>query len=145
VKRRRLLFMEGALRHALGGTSATVLRPDGVECHDGGTVPAPPLVADFDGEGLAMQLGTQEDNGAGVDVLRTGCPGPMQSDMLGRAPVASGSLPLSTFARRRLELTMTGGGRFRSVGYAGTHRSRFTLTLRRETLRVNYSHVRVGR
>jgi hypothetical protein len=118
------------------------VRPDGVACHDSQTVLAPALVTDYADGALKVALGGQSDYYPFDEILRTGCPGPVESDVLGRDAVASGAIPGRALGRRRLEVTMTGAGPFRGVGYSGAHRSRFTLSLRREAVHVDYALVR---
>ena len=136
---------QGSLRHALGATAATVVRPDGIACHDSQTVLAPDLVTNYDDGAMKFALGGEGEYYPSHDVLRTGCPGPMESDVLGRGAVASGSIPGAAIGRRRLRVAMTGAGRFGGAGYSGSHRSGFTLTLRREAVHYSYALVRRGR
>jgi hypothetical protein len=133
---------QGALRHALGATAATVVRPEGVACHDSQTVLAPDLVTDYDDGGLRVALGGEGEFHPFGEILRTGCPGPGQSDVLGRHPIAAGHIAGAAIGRKRIQVTMTGGGRFKGVGYSGTRRSRFTLSLRRESVHLDYGFVR---
>jgi hypothetical protein len=145
IRRRGHFFTQSSLRHALGATAATVVRPDGSACHDSRTVLAPVLATDYDDAALKVGLSGPGDYYSSDEILRTGCPGPVESDVLGRKAVASGQVPGAAIGRRRLAVTMTGAGRFRGVGYAGAHRSRFTISLRRESARATYDFVRLRR
>jgi hypothetical protein len=133
----------GTLRHALGTTAAAVSRPDGGECHDTATVAARYLSANESRHGsVPLVLGGYESD---RELLRTGCPGPPSADVLGSDTPASGRLRASLIARRRVELPLTGAGRFRDAAYSGAWRSRFTLGLRRTAVSVSYRLIRVAR
>lgn len=143
VRRRGFFSAYGTLRHAIGTTAAAVTRPDGTPCRDTATVAAPALASLESGRReVALLLGGYESD---RELLRTGCPGPPGSDVIGDDSPASGRLGASVFARRRLELPLTGGGRFEDAGYSGAWRSRFTLGLRRVGLSVSYRRVPVPR
>jgi hypothetical protein len=64
---------------------------------------------------------------SGVGPLRTRCPGPM----LGRHPLAAGSVRESTLGQPHVKLRLDGGERFRNGPYTITTTSSLTLTLRR--------------
>jgi hypothetical protein len=136
----------GDLRRSLGTTTADLARPDGVACHDATRIASPGLGASFHGRRLTLLLGGEAAfDPTGGDLLRAGCPGPTQADAIGIRSVASGSIPFSALARRRLAVALTGAGQFRAPGYAGSRNARFTLGLQRLSARAVYSRVRVGR
>ncbi|MEA2436165.1 MAG: hypothetical protein QOF65_721 [Thermoleophilaceae bacterium] len=66
---------------------------------------------------------------SGVNVFRTRCPGPDSGDL--RAPLASGTFPLSIFRGRRVTLHLTQGHGFSSAGYTGRSDPDLTVVLRR--------------
>jgi hypothetical protein len=133
----------GALRHALGTTAVSVTRPDGGPCHDTAMVPARTILATESRHGsVPLVLGGYEPD---RELLRAGCPGPPSADVLGPASPASGRLRASLIARRRVELPLTGAGKFEDAAYSGAWRSRFTLGLRRVGVSVVYRRIRAGR
>ena len=74
------------------------------------------------------------------DALRTHCPGPAGSDILGASKyglpsVASGAIGLAQLLHRRLEVSLSHGGSFRSLGYVGSRHGAVRLSLARLTVR----------
>lgn len=66
----------------------------------------------------------------GPDVLRTHCPGPSTSEVLGGAPgLVQGTIPTRRLGARRLTVTLTGTGAFTRDGYAGARQGSVTLDL----------------
>jgi hypothetical protein len=139
---RGVLVVEGLMPHAKGTTTAEVTRPGAESCRDAVPVRAPDFALTFATRRFPLLLGGDQALGRG-DVVRTGCPGPTQLDAFGRGSLASGSLPIAALGRRRVELTLTRGGRFSGGGYAGARTGRFTVELRRERLTVSYRHALV--
>jgi hypothetical protein len=132
----------GSIRHGLGTTSATVTRPGAITCRDSHSAAAPGFAFSFDRERIFLAFGGEEASLEAGDLVRTGCPGPPASGVLGRGSIATASLPVTAVRRRRLSLSLRGAGRFRDPAYAGTHRGRFGLVLRRVSLRVSYDRER---
>ncbi|MEA2423080.1 MAG: hypothetical protein QOF55_2179, partial [Thermoleophilaceae bacterium] len=130
-KRGGLAFAAGRFRHALGTTAAHVTRPDGVACNDAQRVPAPGLSSPVNARSFQLDLGGEQAEPGEGDVVRAGCPGPAQQDVLGTRPLATASLPLRALLYRRVQIEMSGAGRFGDDAYAGTRGAHFTLTLRR--------------
>jgi hypothetical protein len=130
---------------AVGTTTADLTRPDGVPCHDARRVGSPGLAGSVHGRALTLRLGGEPAHPPSADLLRTGCPGPGQDDVVGARSIASGSIPLSALAGRRIAAALTSAGRFRAPGYEGLRSARFDLGLRRLRARVVYSHVRLAR
>jgi hypothetical protein len=128
-----------------GTTTADVTRPDGVPCHDTARVLSPGLAADVRRRRLVLGVGGYDTEWPSADLLRAGCPGPRDADVLSGPGLARGSVPLSRLMKRRFSLPMTGSGRFDASGYAGSRRARFRITLKRRSVRVAYGHERVPR
>jgi hypothetical protein len=128
-----------------GTTTADVTRPDDVPCHDTARVLSPGLAADVGARRLFVGVGGPDTQPAGADLLRAGCPGPRDADVLDGPGLARGSVPLSLLANRRFGLALTGSGRFDASGYAGSRSARFHITLKRRSARVAYRHVRIAR
>jgi hypothetical protein len=66
------------------------------------------------------------------DPLRTRCPGPAGSTIVGNAAIADGSIPVSGLGAPVIELVLTNPGRFTGLGYAGTRTGSIVITLTRE-------------
>jgi hypothetical protein len=127
----------GRVRHAVGATTAEVLRSGGATCRDSVGAVAPVLGEVDLLEGIRVSLGGGNIEAGTGDWVRTGCPGPTQADVLGSSSLASAAIPASAFGRRRLDLVLRGSGTF-GGGYSGSRRSRFTLGLQRTGLTVSY-------
>lgn len=61
--------------------------------------------------------------------LRTHCPGPLGSDLVGTGSLASGDLAITRLGDRRLTVTLAAGGAFAGGGYQGTRSGRLVLSL----------------
>jgi hypothetical protein len=143
---RGVVATDGRLRHALGATTATVRRPGGPDCRDAHSAQAPDFSTSVAHSRIVLELGGEGGYTLGGDLVRTGCPGPRQSEVLRDGGVAHGSLPLSALRRRSLEVPLRSPvRRFRDLAYSGARRAHFTVGLRRVALRVRYRSVRLGR
>jgi hypothetical protein len=131
----------GDLAHAVGETTADLERPGPTRCRDHARARAPSLSGAF-GTRIALALGGSGAEGFG-DLLRTGCPGPTEADVLGRGTLGASSLPVRALLRRRLDVTLRSRGRFGGIAYSGSRRGHFVLQLRRIAARVVYHKVRV--
>jgi hypothetical protein len=140
-----LVSTYGSFRRALGTATSDVTRPDGAACHDTAPIAAPGLAGSLEARRFPLVLGGEDVYPAAPDLLRTGCPGPTQSDILGSGPLATASLPASVLARRLVAVRLRAGATFRGAGYAGTWRGGVSLGLRRVGLRVRYQRVRMTR
>lgn len=74
------------------------------------------------------------------DLLRTRCPGPPGAEAAGTGALATGTVPLSAFRRRRVTLRLTTGRSYRADGYRGSTSPDVTIVLRRTGIR---QHVEV--
>lgn len=132
----------GDFPRSVGETTADLRRPGAARCHDDARVRAPSLGSAF-GRGIVIVLGGRSAESFG-DLLRTGCPGPTQADVLGRGSLGARTLPMRALLRRRLDVTLRSSGRFGGIGYSGSRRGHFVLKLRRVAVRVSYRTVRVS-
>jgi hypothetical protein len=128
----------GRVRHAVGATTAEVLRSGGATCRDSEPAAAPVLGSIELSGGIKVSLGGANIEAGTGDWVRTGCPGPTQADVLGSSDLASAVVPASALARRRLDLILRGRSTFGASGYSGSRRSQFVLALRRTRLTVSY-------
>jgi hypothetical protein len=135
----------GDLRHEAGTTSARVERSGGTSCRDSHSVRPPYFDTQARRSGIVLGLGEAEIYSSGVDLLRTGCPGPTQAGALTRQRVAAGRLPLRALGSRRIVLPLRAGGRFDDGAYAGSWRGRFTMRLERVKQHLEYRYARVPR
>jgi hypothetical protein len=110
----------------------------------------PSIGSSFGSRRLGFELGGDGD--PIPDVLRTGCPGPTERDVLfefsAESPLsgptlATASVPAAWLARRAFQVQLRNDGRFSTVGYTGTRHARFTLGLLRRKLKVTESRQRV--
>src|SRR5256885_3105633 len=71
------------------------------------------------------------------DTLRTRCPGPAQSDVLGGASLAHGSIALDELGAGTLQVTAASTRAFSRNGYAGSRRGQLRLDLELVDSRVH--------
>jgi len=91
---------------------------------------------------LSFEFGGEDTYPSDVDLLRTGCPGPRDEDVLGLRNPAAGSVPLAALGRSSIDVRMRGSGHFRAAGYSGTRSADVALGLRRLSLRAVYRRAR---
>jgi hypothetical protein len=140
------VFGYADLERNFGTTTADVSRPNAPACHDTSSVPSPGLEADNSGtRRLTFDLGGEEAFPFASDLVRTGCPGPRQDDIVGNPPFAiwaTGSLAVTHVGRPSLTVNTRRSADFEAHGYSGSRTANFTLALRRTSLRASYSRVR---
>jgi hypothetical protein len=81
--------------------------------------------------------------GIGPDPLRTRCPGPSTTDVLGSssARVASGAFSPSEIGARQLSLTVSASGSFTGLSWSGSRSGTITLTMTRVRLHAGTRRV----
>jgi hypothetical protein len=144
VRRRgAYVFGDADLSRNLGTTTVDLSRPNGVSCHDTASA-APPGLAAYNSSArrFTFELGGEDSYPTSVDLIRTGCPGPRDSDALGSRPLASGSVPLTRLGRHAFTVDLHDAWDFSSNGYSGRNSSRFRLDLRRISLDASYRRAR---
>jgi hypothetical protein len=125
-------------RGTTGTTSADVRRPDGVTCRDSQPAEAPVLYGGVS-RGRFRLAFEPDDETSSVELLRTGCPGPLRHDVLGDRAAAVGGVPVRWLgSRKQFEMRVAAGGSFTGIGYRGTHETAFTFTLERVSAKVTY-------
>jgi hypothetical protein len=141
---RALVFGDGGAKRNLGTTTTDLTRPGGAPCHDTARAASPGFDAFTIKRGrVDLELGGDATIVADRDLLRTGCPGPRDEDML-QDVAAEGSLPAAALARRSISARLRLGGKFEAAGYAGSRAGDFTVLLRRVSARADYRRVRGG-
>jgi hypothetical protein len=121
---------------AQGRVTVEALRPSGAEgCRD--TAPAPAVALEAAG-GASIQLRT-DDQYVAPDPLRARCAGPTRADVFGDRRSATGSIPPAALLDPRVDVELTGGGRFAGRGYSGTHTTTVAAQLVRERVRFGRS------
>jgi hypothetical protein len=80
-----------------------------------------------------------------ADLVRAGCPGPRDGDVLDNFELGAGSVPASRLTRPSFKLSIDGGRRFRRSAFSGSSTTRFTVALRRRSVHVRYRHLKVVR
>jgi hypothetical protein len=144
VRRRgAYVFGDADLNRNVGVTTGDVTRPDGAACHDTASAASPGLAAyNASARRFTFELGGEDSYLSSVDLIRTGCPGPLDPDAIGSRPLASGSVPLRMLGRRSFGVDLHGAWAFSSNGYAGRTTSRFALDLRRVSIHASYRRAR---
>lgn len=111
--------------------TGTLQAADGFDCSDETTdADSLPLQASVHDRVLLVRLGTDLLY-AGEDPMRTRCPGPAGSDIVGSGSLASARLPLDELGSPTITLELTAGGGFSGEGYVGTRDGSMTLTFGR--------------
>jgi hypothetical protein len=91
---------------------------------------AEPPVVDSRGTDAALVLLLRSDDlGSLGDTVRTRCPGPSQSDVLGGGSLAHGSIPFEQLGARALQVTAASTRAFARNGYSGARRGQVRLDL----------------
>ena len=117
-----------------GGTlSESFTGGDGTVCKD--TVPLPSGFMSFWVGPRRVFATYGRSSAAGPDLLRTHCPGPSILDAAQDHPLATGSVPRSSFGKSRVAITLTRGRAFDSEPYAGETGASLTIVLRRVAVR----------
>jgi hypothetical protein len=138
-----IAYGDGDLSGNPGTTTADVSRSGGARCHDTAGVSSPGVSAtDVASARLRFELGGEDAYPSSADLVRTGCPGPRDEDVIGVHDIAAGSVPLGVLAQRSFGVHMTGGARFASHGYSGTRSADFALDLRRVSVHAVYRRAR---
>jgi hypothetical protein len=125
-----------------GTTTAEVMRPGGVPCHDTARAASPGLDMNGIGSPLWIEVGGVDAYPSDGDLVRAGCPGPRDFDVFRSGAMAAGPLRISALGRRTVKVLLKGSGKFTGPGYSGTRSARFTLTLRRVVVRATYRRSR---
>ncbi len=110
--------------------------PDGSTCADTVTAAEAPIQSGVKGHADLFKLAAgSEDFFPGADPLRSRCPGPSSSELVGDGALATGSVPFRDFGAIRLTLRLSASGSFRAPEYQGARLGAIVLTLARA--RVN--------
>ncbi len=134
----RLSFSYPTTAPASAQVVETLTRPDGSSCRDVTSVSGVDFVLGSLGPGQATNLlpvSLQNQNGPGVGVLRTHCPGPADADVTGEADngqgetLGHGSLRPSQLLTPTTEISLSDPGAFDGLGYAGERRGAVKLQL----------------
>jgi hypothetical protein len=132
------VYADSRLFHARAAVSETVTAP-GAACTDSMFTKPPFIDARSTGRSVVLLLRSSEPGPPG-DTLRTRCPGPSQSDVLGRASLAHGRIPLAGLGGKGLDVSVGSGRTFSRNGYAGSRQG--ALALRLELVRSRVYVVR---
>jgi hypothetical protein len=137
-RRNGIVDAYASLPYVDGTTTAEVTRPGGVTCHDRSRVGAPGLDMLVIRKPPRLLIGGVDTYDSDGDLIRAGCPGPRDVDALGRRPIGSGPLRLSSLAHRTFDVHVSGSRQFSGPGYSGSSQSRFTLRLQRVRIHATY-------
>lgn len=110
----------------LGGESAT--------CTDAAEGPLPGFSA-RGGRTVRFAIDSSSYGGIG-DLVRTRCPGPSVSDVLGGGALLAGSLPAASLAGASTTVVLGAAGGFSAEGWSGERSGQLTVGLERTRIRV---------
>jgi hypothetical protein len=132
------LSLAGALTGTSVGASAT-------PCRDETSDPAIGLngVATRGAVRLILDQSESQAFFSGQDELRTRCPGPGSSEILGNRPLATGTVTVHDLGARRLTVVLSATGQFHGTAYAGLRSGSIVLTLVRSHVSGGTRRVRV--
>jgi hypothetical protein len=121
------VYVDSRLWHARATISESVTSPDGA-CADSLFAEQPYIDARSDDRAVVLLLRSFELGSLG-DSLRTRCPGPSQQDVLERASLAHGSIPLTELGSGELEVAAGSMRTFSRSGYSGSRSGQLQLRL----------------
>jgi hypothetical protein len=138
------VFGDGDLSRSVGTTTADVSRAGGGgACHDRASASSPGVsVYNEPRTRLRFEFAGEDAAPSPTDLLRTGCPGPREEDVLGFGSPAAGSVSMQAFGRQTITTRMRDSGRFERSAYSGTHSSDLTLGLRLVSIHASYRRAR---
>lgn len=137
------VYGDGNLARNFGTITADVSRDGGADCHDTASASSPGVAAlNEPAKRLTFEFAGEDAYPSPDDLLRTGCPGPREEDVLGFATPAAGSVPLKAFGTRTIGVRMRDSGRFERSGYSGTHSIDLRLGLRLVSIHASYRRAR---
>ena len=114
-----------------GGVTGTFTSADATPCRD--TVSGAAIELGEGSTRTAYRLSLSPPSSFpgffGPDELRTRCPGPGSSEILGTRPLATGAVAAGDVGAPRLSVVLGAAGGFRGSAYAGTRAGSITLTL----------------
>jgi hypothetical protein len=128
-------FADSRFWRARATVSETVATA-GASCSDALFAEPPIVDSRSSRKGLVLLL-RSDDLGSPSDTLRTRCPGPSQSDVLGDSSLAYGSIPFGALGARRVHVTAGADRTFAKNGYAGSRHGRLELDLELVKSRVS--------
>jgi hypothetical protein len=130
------VYAQSRLWRARATVSQSVTSPSGT-CSDS-LFTEPPVVDSRDSQRGLVLLLRSDELGSLADTVRTRCPGPSQSDVLGAGSLAHGSIPFAALGAPALEVTAASTRAFAGNGYAGSRRGQLRLELQlvRRTVHV---------
>jgi hypothetical protein len=115
------------LSHARATVNESVSSP-AASCSDS-LFTEPPVIDSRATDGGLVLLLRSDDLGSLADSVRTRCPGPSQSDVLGGGSLAHGTIPFAQLGTGPLQVTAVSTRVFARNGYAGARRGRLLLDL----------------
>lgn len=138
------VYGEADLSRNLGTTTADLRRADGgAGCHDTASASSPGVAAyNEPATRLTFEFAGEDAFPSRTDLVRTGCPGPREDDVLGLGAPAAGSVSMKVFGRKTMKARMRGSGRYERKAYAGTQSTDLTLGLRLVSIHASYRRAR---
>lgn len=135
-------FLQASPAHEI--TSETLAQADGTTCRastDGGQFELNAAIRRDGDQILLASLGPA----SGIDPLRTRCPGPPATDVLGGQSdiLATAPLALGQIGRAHLTLSLSGAGTFSGLSWSGSRSGTLVVALTRERVRAGTRRVRI--
>jgi hypothetical protein len=128
-------YADSRLWRARATVSETVASSDS-SCSDSLFAEPPIVDSRSSRKGLVLLL-RSDDLGSPSDTLRTRCPGPSQSDVLGDSSLAHGAIPFGALGAPRIHVTAGADRMFAKNGYTGARHGRLELDLELVKSRVS--------
>jgi hypothetical protein len=130
------VYAQSRLSHARATVSESLSSPGG-SCADA-LFTEPPVIDSRGAAGGLVLLLRSDDLSSLADTLRTRCPGPSQSDVLGGASLAYGTIPTAELGAGTLRVKAASKRAFARNGYAGSRSGELLLDLElvKSTVRV---------
>jgi hypothetical protein len=128
---------------AIARVASSVRYADGTSCTDPGeTTPLAFITLSHARKAAHFVFGSSAyDRG---NPLRTDCQGPSEDDVLGpKAPLATGSVPVSALGARSLDVKLGAAGSFRTGAYDGSRSGAIDLRLVRKAVRIRVTRLKV--
>lgn len=140
----RLQVQDSSSGLSFAGTlTGSLLGPGRVSCDSQFHERVSALCSTIVGSGDRFALVTSPDGFPSIEYLRSYCPGPTTSDIVGSGSLATGALPLAALGDRHLTLTLSGSGAFHAIGYQGIRRGTLSFVLVRSRVIARTRRVRV--
>jgi hypothetical protein len=137
------VYGEGNLTSNFGTVRADMTRSGGSGCHDTASAASPGVALYTEpSKRLTFELDGEDAYPSPDSLVRTGCPGPRDEDVLGLDPTAFGTVPIGALGKRVITVRMRDSRPFSKAGFDGHYSADLTLRLERVSLDARYRRAR---